>query len=190
MRQASEQTLVGKKILIVIMVWDELPCDVLRKIYVKYAALRNADEMRNAAQRMAVVVSDYLVHAINTKGQYTYDPPVMCHLLNFSGNVRIYGTGRIVTLYFCDRQLTVVLKIKPRDGVYMITECDYDTCDMFAILAMTLLIEHFNTRNAIVNARRPTKSWIKFHLRDKLISDLSVETNISVYRLEKILDSY
>ena len=164
--------------------------DVIRNIYVKYAALRNADEMRKAAQRVAVVVSDYLVHAINTNGQYTYYPQTMCHLLNFSGHVRIYGTGRIVTLQFCDRQLTVILKIKPRDGVYIITECEYDTCDMFAILAMTLLVEHFNTRIAIVNMRRPTKSWIKFHLRDKIISDLSAETQISVYRLEKILDSY
>ena len=167
------------------MVWDELSSDVVRQIYVKYAALRNADEMRKAAQKMAVVVSDYLVHSINTKGQYTYYPPTLCHLLNFSGHVRIYGTGRIVTLQF-----TVVVKIKPRDGVYMITECEYETCDMFAILAMSLLVEHFNNRLAIVNMRRPTKSWIKFHLRDKIISDLSAETNISVYRLEKILDSY
>ena len=168
----------------------DLSPDVIRKIYVKYCGLRNADEMRKAAQKMAVVVSDYLVHSINTKGQYTYYPPTLCHLLNFSGHVRIYGTGRIVTLQFCDRQLTVVVKIKPRDGVYMITECDYETCDMFAILAMTLLVDHFNNRLAIVNMRRPTKSWIKFHLRDKIISDLSAETNISVYRLEKILDSY
>lgn len=172
------------------MDWNDLSSDVLRQIYVKYAALRNADEMRKAAQKMAVVVSDYLSHALNTKGQYTYYPPTLCHLLNFSGHVRIYGTGRIVTLQFCDRQLTVVVKIKPRDGVYMITECDYETCDMFAILAMTLLVDHFNNRLAIVNSRRPTKSWIKFHLRDKIISDLSAETNISVYRLEKILDSF
>jgi hypothetical protein len=172
------------------MVWvDKLSCDVIRKIYVKYAALRDADEMKKAAQRVAVVISDYLVHSINAKGQYDYYHPTLCHLLNFSGHVRIYGTGRIVTLYFCDRQLTVVLKIKPRDGVYNITECDYDTCDMFAIFAMSLLVEHFNNRLAIVNMRRPTKSWIKFHLRDKIISDLSAETNISVYRLEKIIDS-
>lgn len=169
---------------------DKLPSDVLRQIYVKYCGLRNADEMRKAAQRVAVVVSDYLVHSINTKGQNTYYPPTLCHLVNFSGHMRIYGTGRIVTLYFCDRQLTVILKIKPRDGVYNITECEYETCDMFAILAMTLLVEHFNNRLAIVNMRRPPRSWIKFHLRDKIISDLSAETQISVYRLEKILDSF
>jgi hypothetical protein len=179
---------MAKKILTDFM--DELPSDVVRNIYVKYCGLRNADDMRRAAQKVAVTVSDYLVHALNTKGQYTYYPPTLCHLINFSGHVRIYGTGRIVTLHFCDRQLTVILKIKPRDGVYIITECEYDTCDMFAILAMSLLVEHFNGRVVIANARRPTKSWIKFHLRDKLISDLSVETQISVYRLEKILDSY
>jgi hypothetical protein len=167
---------------------DELPSDVVRNIYVKYCGLRNADEMRKAAQKVAVTVSDYLVHSINTKGQYTY-PPTLCHLVNFSGHVRIYGMGRIVTLHFCDRQLTVILKIKPRDGVYIITECEYDTCDIFAILAISHLVEHFNTRIVIVNARRPTRSWIKFHLRDRIISDLSAETNISVYRLEKIIDS-
>ena len=183
--------MVVKKIFGSGMDWsDNLSQDVIRNIYVKYAALRNADEMRKAAQRVAVIVSDYLSHALTTKGQYDYCHPTMCHLLNFSGHVRIYGTGRIVTLYFCDRQLTVILKIKPRDGVYNITECEYETCDMFAILALTLLVEHFNNRLAIVNARRPTKSWIKFHLRDKIISDLSTETNISVYRLEKILDSH
>ena len=183
--------MTAKKILDLDMDWaNDLSSDVLRQIYVKYAALRNADEMRKAAQKVAVVVSDYLVHAINTKGQYTYYPPTLCHLINFSGHVRIYGTGRIVTLHFCDRQLTVILKIKPRDGVYIITECEYETCDMFAILAMSLLVEHFNTRIAIVNMRRPTNSWIKFHLRDKIISDLSAETQISVYRLEKIIDSF
>ena len=179
--------MAAKKILELFM--DKLPSDVLRQIYVKYAAFRNADEMRKAAQKVAVTVSDYLCHSINTKGQNTYYPPTLCHLVNFSGHVRIYGTGRIVTLYFCDRQLTVILKIKPRDGVYNITECEYETCDMFAILAMSLLVEHFNNRLAIVNMRRPPRSWIKFHLRDKIISDLSVETQISVYRLEKILDS-
>lgn len=179
-----------KKILTVSMVWDELPSDIVRNIYVKYAALRNADDMKKAAQEVAVTVSDYLCHSINTKGQNAYYPPTLYHLVNFSSHVRIYGTGRIVTLYFCDRQLTAILKIKPRDGVYNITECDYETCDMFAILAMTLLVEHFNSRLAIVNMRRPPRSWIKFHLRDKIISDLSAETNISVYRLEKILDSY
>lgn len=177
-----------KKILINCM--EDLPSDVVRNIYVKYCGLRNADEMKKAAQKVAVIVSDYLVHSLNTKGPYSYYSPSLCNLLNFSGHVRIYGTGRIVTLHFCDRKLTVILKIKPRDSVYMITECDYDTCDMFAISAMTLLLEHFNSRVVIVNARRPTKSWIKFHLRDKLISDLAVETNISVYRLEKILDSH
>jgi hypothetical protein len=170
---------------------DKLPSDVLRQIYVKYCGLRNADEMRKSAQKVAIAVSDYLVHALNTKGKYTYYPPTLCHLINFSGHVRIYGTGRIVTLRFGDRQLSVILKIKPRDGVYIITDHDmYETCDMFAILAMSLLVEHFNTRIAIVNMRRPTKSWIKFHLRDKIISDLSAETQISVYRLEKIIDSY
>lgn len=178
----------AKKILTICM--EDLPSDVVRNIYVKYCGLRNADEMKKAAQKVAVIVSDYLVHTLNTKGPYSYYSPSLCNLLNFSGHVRIYGTGRIVTLHFCDRKLTVILKIKPRDGVYMITECDYDTCDMFAISAMTLLLEHFNSRIVIVNARRPTKSWIKFHLRDKLISDLAVETNISVYRLEKILDSH
>lgn len=172
------------------MDWSGLPRDVSRMVYVKYCAIRNAMEMRNAARRVAVVISDYLYHSLTSKGPYTYDLSTMCHLKNFSGNVRIYGTGRIVTLHLCDRQLMIVFKIKPRDGVYIITECDYDTCDMFVILAMTQLVEHFNSRLAIVNARRPTKSWIKFHLRDKLITELSAETSISVYRLEKILDSY
>lgn len=172
------------------MDFDGLSPDVIRRIYIKYAGIRNDIEMRIAARKVAVAVSDYLVHSINdSKGIFAYYSPDMHHLINFSGHVRIYGTGRIVTLYFCDRQIIVVLKIKPRDGVYIITDIDYETCDIFAILSMSLLVEHFNTRFAIVNARRPTRSWIKFHLRDKLISDLSAETNISVYRLQRILDS-
>lgn len=178
------------------MAWGDLSYDVARKIYVKYCALRNADEMKKAAHGVAVAMSDHLVDALNTKGQNTCYSTTTCHIpnakedVNIYGTMRVYGTGRIITLYFRGLDLTtVVLKIKPRDGVYNITDCDYETGDMFTILVITIAVEHFNERLAIVNLRRPPKKWIKFHLRDKILSDLSIETNISVYRLQKILDS-
>ena len=52
---------------------DELPSDVVRNIYVKYCGLRNADEMKKAAQKVAVIVSDYLVHTLNTTKPTTYN---------------------------------------------------------------------------------------------------------------------
>lgn len=167
----------------------DLSEDMIRIVYRKYASIRNSIEMDIAAQKVAMIVSDYLVHAVLSTGQYAYYSPQMCHLLNFFGNVKIYGIGRLITLRFCDRTLTLILKIKPKDGIYIITDYDYDTTDVFAIKMIFFLIEHFNTRFVIVNKRRPTKGWIQFHLRDKIIEDLAAETNISVYRLEKILDS-
>jgi hypothetical protein len=113
----------------------------------------------------------------------------MNKLKNSHGFIRVYGTGRVVTLEFLDRTIKAVFRIKQTDGVYSITDHECITDNEFAKQVVKSLVTQFNDRLVLVNKRRPTKSWIQMQLRDKIIEDLSRITNISVYRLERILDS-
>ncbi|AGE48807.1 hypothetical protein PBCVCVM1_425L [Paramecium bursaria Chlorella virus CVM-1] len=97
--------------------------------------------------------------------------------------------GHIVTLDFADRTVNAVLKIKQNDGVYVITDYECTTDNVFALHVVDSLVSQFNEQLVLVNKRRPTRAWIQMQLRDKIIEDLAMATKISVYRLERILDS-
>jgi hypothetical protein len=166
-----------------------LPNDVLRKIYVMAIELRDALVMNAAAERVARGLVEDMAFSVSGSGVYGFFSSDMNKLKNSHGFIRVYGTGRVVTLEFLDRTIKAVFRIKQVDGVYIITDHECVTENEFALLVCKLLIDQFNDRLVLVNKRRPTKSWIQMQLRDRILEDLSKSTNISVYRLERILDS-
>jgi hypothetical protein len=167
----------------------EVPNDVLRKIYVMAMELRNSIVMEETAERVAKGLTGDMEFSVSGSGVYGFFSSDMSKLKNSHGFIRVYGTGRVVTLEFLDRTIKAVFRIKQSDGVYAITDYECITENQFASRVVKSLVTQFNDRLVLVNKRRPTRSWIQMQLRDKIIEDLSRSTNISVYRLEKILDS-
>lgn len=166
-----------------------LPNDVLRKIYVMAIELRNVLVMEATAERVAFGLADDMAFSVSGSGVYGFFSSDMNKLKNSHGFIRVYGTGRIITLEFLDRTIKAVFRIKQTDGVYTITDHECVTDNDFALHVCKKLVEEFNNRLVLVNKRRPNKSWIQMQLRDKILEDLSRSTNISMYRLQRILDS-
>jgi hypothetical protein len=151
--------------------------------------LRNVIVMDEAAERVARGLAEDMAFSVTGSGVYGFFSSDMSKLKNSHGFIRVYGTGRVITLEFLDRTIKAVFRIKQSDGVYIIVDHVIQTDNEFAKRVVESLVEQFNDQQVLVNKRRPTRSWIQMQLRDKIIEDLSRSTNISVYRLEKILDS-
>ena len=166
-----------------------VPNDVLRKIYGMAIEMRNLIVMEETAERVAGGLADDMAFSVTGSGVYGFFSSDMSKLKNSHGFIRVYGMGRVITLEFLDRTIKAVFRIKQSDGVYIITDHECITDNEFAKQVVKSLVTQFNDRLVLVNKRRPTKGWIQMQLRDKIIEDLARATNISVYRLERILDS-
>lgn len=169
----------------------ELPSDIVRDIYRKYAIVRDDLMMNERARGIAGGLGDSIARAMKTHGHFAHH--IMTgnpsnHFVIFLGHVRMYGKSSLITFNFYEQPTSVVLKIKSRDGVYMITDCDHDVQDMFIDRVIFFAVQHFNRLALLVNHRRPPKKWIQFRLRDVMLSELSKETDISEFRLKQILD--
>lgn len=168
-----------------------LPSDIVRDIYSKYAVVRDDIMMNECARGISRGLGDAIARAMKTQGRFAHH--VMTgnpsnHFVIFLGHVRVYGKSSLITFNFYEQSTSVVLKVKSRDGVYMITDCDHDVQDIFIDRVIFFAIQHFNELAPLVNHRRPPKKWIQFRLRDVMLSELSEETDISEFRLKKILD--
>lgn len=168
-----------------------LPSDIVRDIYRKYAIVRDDLMMNERARSIAGGLGDSIARAMKTQGRFAHHITAgnpSDHFVIFLGNVRMYGKSSLITFTFYEQTTSVVLKIKTRDGVYVITECDHDVQDIFIDRVIFFAIQHFNNLTLLVNHRRPPKKWIQFRLRDVMLSELSKETDISEFRLGQILD--
>lgn len=168
-----------------------LPSDIVRDIYRKYAIARDNIMMNERARDIAGGLGDSIARAMKTQGRFAHhimtgDPSN--HFVIFLGHVRMYGKSSLITFSFYEQSTSVVLKIKSINGVYMITDCDHDVRDIFIERVIFFAIQHFNELAPLVSHRRPPKKWIQFRLRDVMLSELSKETDISEFRLKRILD--
>lgn len=166
----------------------EMPNDILRTVYRMAVHLRDRDiynsKVCEVANKILTDISTNITARV-TVGFYSD----VFNLTNLHGFIRTYGMGHIVTLDFADRTVNAVLKIKQNDGVYVITDYECTADNVFALHVVDSLVSQFNEQLVLVNKRRPTRAWIQMQLRDKIIEDLAMTTKISVYRLERILDS-
>ena len=79
--------------------------------------------------------------------------------------------------------------IKKIEGEYKIKYISMSSIgNEFDKMISKCVMEMFNDEHVLVNARRPTKAWIQKQLETKTIEKLSLETNISLYRLNKIIE--
>jgi hypothetical protein len=167
--------------------WEHLPNDILRTVYKRAVELINNDIKIDSAKKIAKGLVGNI--AIGCGGTHAFFTTNMNVLKNCHGTLRAYGAGRVVTLEMNDRKERSVFRIKNVEGEYKIVDYEYFTTDEFCSLVITSLVEQFNESRVLVNKRRPTKAWINMNLREKMLSDLARETNISEYRLAKILDA-
>lgn len=168
--------------------FDKMPNDILRAVYRMAVHLRDRDIYNSKVCEVANKIMDNISTNITARATVGFYSEVF-NLKNLYGFIRTYGMGHIVTLDFMDRTANAVLKIKQSDGVYVITDYECTTDNVFALHVVDSLVSQFNDQLVLVNKRRPTRAWIQMQLRDKIIEDLAMTTKISVYRLERILDS-
>jgi hypothetical protein len=167
---------------------EVIPNDVLRLIYTMAVELRDIYVMEETAGKVARGLAEDIAFSVTGSGVFGFFSSDMSKLKNSHGFIRQYGMGRVITLEFLDRTIKAVVRIKQTDGVYSITDHECITDNEFAKQVVESLVNQFNSSLVLVNKRRPNRSWVRLQLRDKIIEDLSRSTNISVYRLQRILD--
>lgn len=150
--------------------------------------MRDVLIMHETAERVANGLTEDMARSIAGSGAYGFFGKDVSKLDNFHGFIRVYGTGRIVTLEFLNRTIQAIIRIRQVEGVYCITDHECITENEFAKKIVDSLVDQFNDRLILINKRRPTKRWIQMRTRDCILEDLSRETNISMYRLQRILD--
>lgn len=166
----------------------EMPNDILRTVYRMAVQLRDRDIYNKKVCEVANKIMTDISTNITTRVAVGFYSEVF-NLTNLHGFIRTYGMGHVVTLDFMNRAVNAVLRIKQIDGVYVITDYECTADNVFALHVVDSLVLQFNEQLVLVNKRRPTRAWIQMQLREKIIEDLALSTKISVYRLERILDS-
>ncbi|ABU43972.1 hypothetical protein PBCVNY2B_488L [Paramecium bursaria Chlorella virus NY2B] len=143
-------------------IFSNLPNDILREIYRCSVGIRNDDKKKEAVLVAANGIVEFL--------------KIGCHLFGFSSREVIKIRGTITNFY-----------MKRIDGEYKIKFISMKGDDEMGKMISECVMQIFNDDHVLVNKRRPTSGWIRHQLLTKTIEEISNETDISVYRLLKII---
>jgi hypothetical protein len=164
-----------------------LPNDILRDIYTSAIVLRNEDKKKGAARDAALEVIDHLMVGCDDRTSYAFSSSDKMSIMESClGWVRQDGSGKHGSLSFRHGGHTRFY-IKKFDGEYKIDYISMEDVDEFGKMVVEYIMKEFNCAHVLVNKRRPTSAWVKIQLLTKTIEEISKETNISVYRLSKII---
>jgi len=164
-----------------------LPNDILRDIYASAIVLRNEDNKKGAARGAALEVIDHLMVGCGDRTSYAFSSSDKMSIMESClGWVRKDGSGKHGSLSFRHGGHTRFY-IKKFDGEYKIDYISMEDVDEFGKMVVEYIMKEFNCAHVLVNKRRPTSAWVKNQLLTKTIEEISKETNISVYRLAKII---
>ncbi|APC25681.1 hypothetical protein BST79_gp168 [Only Syngen Nebraska virus 5] len=164
-----------------------LPNDILRDIYASAIVLRNEDKKKGAARGAALEVIDHLTIGCDDRTSYAFSSSDKMSIMESClGWVRQDGSGKHGSLSFRHGGHTRFY-IKKFDGEYKIDYISMEDVDEFGKMVVEYIMKEFNCAHVLVNKRRPTSAWVKNQLLTKTIEEISKETNISVYRLAKII---